>query len=401
MVLPHPQTGEEAGSSFDNGHGHGNGQPDQHQLRQYDQYAQYQQQGGGRTGSAYPRYQQQQQQMGRYTGTAVPAGGEEGFPRVTSLDLLNTIANLNSSSASLDNYNVDAGAIKQEQQLYHAQRAHGGGGADMQDPTPDVFPALALATNSSTFTLGEAWPSFSNFNAFGGGSMDDLTAAAANSNSAESLVQEGMYKPSSLSVDDSNSIGYPLEDGSSTVTGTASSASVSNSSSSSSCDDKCTTVPSAHKASLSSSGLASGEAVEAVSAAAPSSSVRAAGDASSTGPLLSSAAFLQAQQQQRAQVQVRVQAPIVDVAGMSSMAHMYQPAFALPSSRSNGSISNSGADNGSGNGSGSSNVPVDNRSSESEHLLAGTMVCCALKNFLPVYHQFIYTNICCWIVCNR
>lgn len=319
MVPPTGSADDSSSSSTSNGHGKaycqqsaaayasGNGS----QFANQDPYQQYQQAGG------YPTYQQQ---VARYNSAAgadnhrgaylgATASGDDSFPRVTSMDLLNTIANLNSSSASLDNYlNSDADTLKQ-QQYQHQQRNQPGYGAPL-DPTADVFPSLA--TNSSTFTLGDNWPSFSNLNAFGA-SMDDLTTAGAvyastntsNTTAVDTTAQDRAHKPSSLSVDEINSIGYPLDDTSQAAAPTSAGASVN--------------ATTAGGAALSPSKYGNGT---------------------------------DAQAQQRAQAQVRVKAPIVDVAGMTAMAHMYQP--------TGGSSSRSSS--GSGNGINMNSVSVDRTS---------------------------------------
>lgn len=104
------------------------------------------------------------------------SGDGDGFNRNTSLEMLNTIAQLGSSTSSLEHL-TDANALKQ-QQLQHQHRMHAFA-PSASDPTRDVFPALAMNTNSSTFTLGDSvgWPSFGNLNSLNGGSMDDLLSA--------------------------------------------------------------------------------------------------------------------------------------------------------------------------------------------------------------------------------
>lgn len=162
------------------------------------------------------------------------SGATDGafLPRVTSLDMLNSIAQMGSSTGSLENLGAgDASALKQQQmQHLRLMQSYGGGGgggvggARSADPTPDVFPGLALAPNSSTLTLGDSvgWPSFGNLGSLGGGgSMDDLLSAGILSRqvSGGSPIDLGsgsgshkfLPKASSLAVDE-GSVGYPLED---------------------------------------------------------------------------------------------------------------------------------------------------------------------------------------------
>lgn len=157
------------------------------------------------------------------------SSGVEGFPRATSMDVLNSIAQLGSSTGSLDNLLAgDASALKHQQQMYHMRMMHpfGGGGGSSVDPTPDVFPGLALAPNSSALTLGDSmgWPSFGNLGSLGGGgSMDDLLSAGILSRQVSggspidlngrsgSSSKYALPKTSSLAVDE-GSVGYPLED---------------------------------------------------------------------------------------------------------------------------------------------------------------------------------------------
>lgn len=262
--------------------------------------------------SAFPVYHQQQ--LPRYNGSnggSRTLGSQPGshllfhdgsnragrsddasLPRVTSLDVLNTIAQFNSPSGSVDNLthlvNGSAATLKQQQLAYQQQQQEQGrptqGYSTAVDPTPDVFPGLVERAHSSTLTLGDSvgWPSFSNLNSFGGGgSMDDLLAAGGlynmHSSSSDAVTapplsaggggsgQKYQAKPSSLSVEDGSAVGYPFEDGGS-------------------------------------SGAAPALTPKVEGNSPPGMPLRPGGDG-----------------------QLRVKAPIVDVAGMSAMAHMYQP----------------------------------------------------------------------------
>lgn len=149
--------------------------------------------------------------------------------RVTSLELLNAIAQFNSPIGSQENLaglgsnSSSAASALKSQQLQH-QRRMMGASEIVQDPTPDVFPGLAMRNNSSTLTFGESmgWPSFSNLHSLSGvgGSMDDLLAAGLSHSGAGntdalglSVNYDSKYYPkaSSLSVED-GVVGYPLEE---------------------------------------------------------------------------------------------------------------------------------------------------------------------------------------------
>jgi len=154
---------------------------------------------------------QQQQAPYGYRSMSGPDGNSNSssFSRATSLEMLNSIAQMGSSTNSLENMGNmgDASALKQQQLMYQQNQqqlrmlhAFGGGGAGtssssggnggsgQRDPTADVFPGLVRGTSDnnggSTLTFGESmgWPSFGNLNSLsggigGGGSMDDLLSA--------------------------------------------------------------------------------------------------------------------------------------------------------------------------------------------------------------------------------
>lgn len=241
------------------------------------------------------------------------SGGPEDatLPRVTSLDVLNTIAQFNSPSGSTENLaglgagSGSASALKQQQlsfQQQHGVRRYNSSGSDAG---LDMFPGLVGRANSSTLTLGDSvgWGSFSNFNTLGaGGSMDDLLAAGlygASSASMEAMAQAGQaagryqLKPSSLGAEE-GAVGYPLDD---------------------------------------------------AAAAAGSSLLNlAAADSQGRGARVKVEV-----PQMSALQQMRVRAPIVDLAGLTAVAHLYQPAV---SNGNSGHGNESLASQGSGGNSG-------------------------------------------------
>lgn len=178
-----------------------------------------------------------------------PDGGDgSNFSRITSLEMLNTIAQMGSSTGSLENMG-DASALKQQQLMYQSQQqqqqqmrmlhAFGGGGAGSggsggsgpaADPTPDVFPGLVRATSDnnggSTLTFADSmgWPSFGNLNSLsgtgGGGSMDDLLSAGLLSRQVSGGSPFDLDGPSGsgsgsgdkYASSEGASLGYSLED---------------------------------------------------------------------------------------------------------------------------------------------------------------------------------------------
>jgi hypothetical protein len=303
--------------------------------------ARYLQQSAQEFHDAFPSYQQQlrygsngsaQMQIGVNSsnimydsgggGGGSGRGDEPSLPRVTSMDVLNTIAQFNSPSGSIDNLaslggssssSSTAAALKQQQLQYQQQYGNGSGAngngntsslpaASGDSIMVDNFPGLVMRGHSSTLTLGDSvgWPSFSNLNSFvGGGSMDDLLAAGLyNPNGASTDALAGAAgndgsgnnrshqsnKPSSLQIEE-GAVGYPLDD--------AGSGSMSNL-------------------------LQSAEESQALALSASAATGAGIKQELEVVPL-----FPGGRSGQPANAQVRVKAPIVDVAGMSAMAHMY------------------------------------------------------------------------------
>jgi hypothetical protein len=244
------------------------------------------------------------------------------------MDVLNTIAQFNSPSGSIDNLaslggsssssSTAAAALKQQQLQYQQQYGNGSGangngnvGANLPASSDSVvvdnFPGLVMRGHSSTLTLGDSvgWPSFSNLNSFvGGGSMDDLLAAGLyNPNGASTDALGGaagndgsgnrshQNKPSSLQIEE-GAVGYPLED-----SGSASMINLQGAEES--------------RARALSASAATGAGIKPELEVVP--------------------LFPGGRSGQPSNAQVRVKAPIVDVAGMSAMAHMYHPG-GLPTS---------------------------------------------------------------------
>lgn len=180
--------------------------------------------------------------------------GSNSFSRATSLEMLNSIAQMGSSTGSLENMGNmgDASALKQQQLMYQSQQqmrmlhAFGGGGAgssssgaDQGDPTANVFPGLIRGTSDnvggSTLTFADSmggWPSFGNLNSLsggigGGGSMDDLLSAGLLSRQVSGGSPFDLDGPSGssggcdkyagnkflgLPAEEGVSLGYSLED---------------------------------------------------------------------------------------------------------------------------------------------------------------------------------------------
>jgi len=392
-------------------------------------FKQQQQSYGQNNSSFLPGNYQLQQAPYSYRSMSGPDNGSSSFSRATSLEMLNSIAQMGSSTNSLENMGNmgDASALKQQQLMYRNQQqqqqrilhafggagtgtsSSSGGGGGQRDPTADVFPGLVRGTSDnnggSTLTFGESmgWPSFGNLNSLsggigGGGSMDDLLSAGLLSRQVSGgspFDLDGPSDPSGSSGSDKyskflglsaankegSSLGYSLEDSNSpTATTTAA----------------MTAMTAAGAGAGADAGVFGGT----------SGGGRGAGAAADALSLSFSA-----QQQQQQQQQVRVKAPIVDMSVMRQQQQQLQqqqqqqlystgPVSSTGGeSRSREGSSNSSSNNNNYNNHNSTNV-ISTNSVEQERLFDGNAVslfCVFPRIYYSVlFHRYLALNHRTW-----